>query len=520
MKLLTRMFLIAAALTMIVYVPASLAEVNRLDAPHDSTNAMDCGSCHVPVGTIPAPRNWLSNVVCATCHAAGGVATTATVHAQGDTMMCENCHNPHQHQAGYAHNYLKNEVVLPDGRSKAMAFRDSADFIHEATGVTVPYDGVCETCHTNTSIFRNNASGVHPTTASLGQHAGSDKCTNCHKHDDGFKATRQATLCLSCHTDMVARLDTTRSAYHPILGIGKNSVIAKVESMAAVTNKMLVTPSWWSNASTATPTMTSTSKINCTDCHGDSTASNGLHGLSYTISEGGTTSYPQLKRSYVPGMNQEEGANFDLVADAVCYACHDPYYYRTSASSRPNGYLKNDSIRFSRHNTHVTYNSSNTQERQEACLECHGAHGGPTAAQELTGRVGLVRWSKKYTGRELDANGVMKTGWTQRDSLTNPDSTYRIGSGANTVVGRSALFGYYRLVNKYIPPIAPRTSGLWGQPTRDTAIVNSNGDTIADYIVNYCYVNCHTGKDSLRGTYVNAQSNNHFGRTVVYKRWR
>ncbi|MDK9698591.1 MAG: hypothetical protein OEM52_00375 [bacterium] len=523
----------------------ALSEVNELQAPHDATNAMACASCHVPYNTVPqpVPENWLTTSVCQSCHTSGGVASNMKTHvANADTVWCQTCHDPHMHQTTYPRWYVKNQIITPNSGARPSVIRDSLDLMHGATGVVQPYDGVCETCHTTTPIFRNNASGLHPTTAALMTHEGSDKCTNCHQHKNGFQSSTSANTCFACHSastnsvrdtslhytasNMYSRFDTLRTTSHPVRKLYDNGrfVFAKVEGNAAITTKLLRTPSWFSGTS-----LTSSSMITCTDCHGDSaaTASKGMHGLSYPMMEETTAVALQLRASLRLGMNQEYGPNYDLTGNALCYACHTPEYYRLSASARPTGFMRSDSNRWSRHYSHVVYHNANTQERQENCVTCHGVHGGATTAQDTTfpinrayGRTGLIRWSKQATGL------VFEHGQTGPDSITVPDSTLKTaltGGSPQIATGyKSAAYGYFKFKNKtYDRTIPPLLQTMWN--LRDTAIVNVAGDTIADYYLGFCYVNCHTGKDlpMVAGDTVGTKHpNNHYGRSVSYRIWR
>ena len=54
--------------------------------------------------------------------------------------------------------------------------------------------GICEVCHTDTSVFKNNASGAGGRTG--GHETKLGACVDCHPHTDGFKG---GGSCLSCH---------------------------------------------------------------------------------------------------------------------------------------------------------------------------------------------------------------------------------------------------------------------------------------------------------------------------------
>ncbi len=158
------------------------AEVDDLEPPHDETNGISCPTCHVPFGTAPnpPPDNWVTVNVCWSCHIDGGVAAFENIHpVEADTMWCQDCHNPHEHQTVFPQWYIYEYIDTPNSGRRNLAFIDSTDFIHGSAGYYQPYDGVCEVCHTQTSYHRNNSSGDHT-------HNASSSCIACHLHTDGF----------------------------------------------------------------------------------------------------------------------------------------------------------------------------------------------------------------------------------------------------------------------------------------------------------------------------------------------
>jgi hypothetical protein len=170
--------------------------VDDLEPPDDETNDIACPDCHVPYGTAPdpVPPEWISETVCKSCHVAGGSAPEVDYHMSptyNDTMFCQDCHNPHQHQEVYPHDYIKEVIDTPNSGGRDLAFLDSTDFVHGAAGYYQPYDGVCETCHTQTNHHRNDGS------APAQEHNNSSDCRSCHPHEDGFRPTSGG--CLGCH---------------------------------------------------------------------------------------------------------------------------------------------------------------------------------------------------------------------------------------------------------------------------------------------------------------------------------
>lgn len=182
--------LVATTLMLAIHVGA---QDRDLEGPHDASNLIDCQSCHVPFGVAPSPlpQNWISNMVCRSCHIEGGSATPMDLHRdmQGNELaQCTDCHNPHQHQASFPQDYIRSPLHTPNSGIRPLEWRTATDFLHGPTGANQPYDGICESCHTQTDYHRNNASGDH-------EHNRELSCTTCHQHSRGF----QGGACDSCH---------------------------------------------------------------------------------------------------------------------------------------------------------------------------------------------------------------------------------------------------------------------------------------------------------------------------------
>jgi predicted CXXCH cytochrome family protein len=143
------------------------------------------------------------NALCNECHTVKmhNSANTSTTHGSwGDTFTCLTCHTPHG--TGNLRLVRESITVAPaDIADFEGSFSVSLDTL--ASGVadngladlTDQGFGVCERCHTKTSVFDNagisndgGSDGIH--TAPVGL------CTDCHPHSGGFKPS---TSCLICH---------------------------------------------------------------------------------------------------------------------------------------------------------------------------------------------------------------------------------------------------------------------------------------------------------------------------------
>jgi predicted CxxxxCH...CXXCH cytochrome family protein len=110
-------------------------------------------------------------------------------------MDCLTCHNPHQQEqdningTGYG-KYIR-EYICFDNPVTGLNIEEVIEF-SSATGAGSFADGpthnenVCEMCHTQTNYHRNDGTTV--------AHNDGTKCTDCHPHEEGFKAN-----CGGCH---------------------------------------------------------------------------------------------------------------------------------------------------------------------------------------------------------------------------------------------------------------------------------------------------------------------------------
>jgi len=158
------------------------------DAPHDVIT--DCSLCHDP-GTYVIGAT-IANTKCLGCHDGSQATQVDTHHGDVGTSFpsmsknCIDCHNPMRTQGTNAFHV----------RTTLATFTGS-DFVHGAPN----YDGICETCHTLTQQYRNNASS--PVT----DHNVGSTCTNCHTHNGAFLGVggtppppHDTQACNTCHT--------------------------------------------------------------------------------------------------------------------------------------------------------------------------------------------------------------------------------------------------------------------------------------------------------------------------------
>lgn len=112
-----------------------------------------------------------------------------------NNAMCYDCHSQNTHQGmnclvcHAAHGTsnimaVRENIRIPGGSVRRVAFRAYSGGNSFAGGGGVP-SGVCEVCHTKTSVHKNG--GGRPAHRDGTDYTGSD-CTRCHGHDAGFTA--------------------------------------------------------------------------------------------------------------------------------------------------------------------------------------------------------------------------------------------------------------------------------------------------------------------------------------------
>lgn len=119
----------------------------------------DCGACH----EVHGGPDYYVNMVTTNTHA-GGIVLTNLSFIRGDMDK-----------------YMGGVAVEP------VVFHSTTNF----TYTNAPWNGVCQSCHTNTGWNRNNGSNWN-------HNVGAD-CTTCHGHDSAFAPPAGGSGCLGCH---------------------------------------------------------------------------------------------------------------------------------------------------------------------------------------------------------------------------------------------------------------------------------------------------------------------------------
>lgn len=138
--------------------------------------------------------------LCIDCHALATHSSQMTSAKYGNWAVdCLTCHTPHKtrnialiRESVETPNSGKQTVVFQQN-DKAGGTNPQLSHLGDYSGpLNTPYnDGVCESCHTKTSHYRNDTSGGDHT------HNQTTRCAKCHEHTKGFRGA--GGDCRGCH---------------------------------------------------------------------------------------------------------------------------------------------------------------------------------------------------------------------------------------------------------------------------------------------------------------------------------
>lgn len=198
-----RQIFISIVFIMMVYLPLNVV---ALEPPHDAGNSIGCEDCHAMhkgggmMGGAVIARGTDQEMVCKSCHNPTGQAadfSSIANHGVNNGNMivdCGSCHEPHKPMSPLG--FL--DPVFPEDFNLSLIRTNSTKYIYEALEPAYflerprnfvfdlePYNGICQTCHTETDHFRNTSGAPDQKHDNIGISAGTD-CTICHKHENGF----------------------------------------------------------------------------------------------------------------------------------------------------------------------------------------------------------------------------------------------------------------------------------------------------------------------------------------------
>ncbi len=156
-----------------------------------------CTYCHNLHGGQVVPSN--VEALCLSCHGPGGLSVLkAAVHNVATRITCIGCHDSHKDRQNWLGGTNRKmvgrkldatglaKIATPNSGVRQVVFESRGtdvgepklhSFADSDTDGNAYYDGVCETCHTNTGLHQNNGPSGHNTGRT---------CTVCHTHIRGF----------------------------------------------------------------------------------------------------------------------------------------------------------------------------------------------------------------------------------------------------------------------------------------------------------------------------------------------
>lgn len=315
---------------------------------------------------------------------------------------------------------VQDTIATPSSGNRGVKFFRPTGVNSGADGDST-YDGVCEVCHTATTYFRNSSSGY--STHMLGR-----KCTQCHKHSDGFKFSGGKAH--FTHQNLLTCADGNLGCH----GVAEPPLLADNVNLANTTkcnnchhsSNVATAKSYWDNAGTVGSWSAVAGEATyCGNCHNPTTPGNSqMNGggdqaqdvmgnnstYGYRVTGHGKTSgtYPRMAW-------QATTASGNPAANYACSGCHDltSQHYNNSAKRLKSGFANDNNNTNCRqchdpgtvavaaphmYSTYTAYQASahNTLK----CTDCHDVHGkaGAYAAMTKASKQALCLQSGCHTG--------------------------------------------------------------------------------------------------------------------------
>ncbi|OGW12475.1 MAG: hypothetical protein A3G93_15375 [Nitrospinae bacterium RIFCSPLOWO2_12_FULL_45_22] len=286
-----------------------------------------------------------------------------------------------------------DEITIspPKSGDKSVKFFRDTDPDSFADGV-MPYDGVCEVCHTQTAYHRNNDSGDH-------DHNVGVKCTNCHLHLDGFKGGMgggaHTTHVIEDYGPQISCTDCHGTNNPPMLADGQDlantSVCTNCHSGDGVGNAK-----GYFGDNPGTWVATEGEAGYCGSCHDTSPGKTGAGAPAPNIIGDNSTygvfvtGHGKPSGNYARLSWQDTSATGNPAANKQCGSCHDltSQHFNTATKRLKPGY-ENDNNNSNCNQCHkpggsavaapqwyTTYaDYQNSAHSSNKCSECHNVHG-------------------------------------------------------------------------------------------------------------------------------------------------
>ncbi|MCX6273564.1 MAG: hypothetical protein NTU44_20540, partial [Bacteroidetes bacterium] len=328
---------------------------------------VECNSCHMTHYAASTDGNLLraanNNAVCTSCHIEK--STTVTLDHKG--MGCKACHKTHNTDKSNILMVTSN-LVTPNSGTKPVVFTANTGAGNYADGAG-PYDGICEVCHTSTDHYTNVSGG----NSDARHMPATQKCVNCHPHNNGFSAI---TNCLDCHnvaTDkpgvgpaggrrqIVDNLgnglgtggDFKRTSHHVTGSVPNVSDCIKCHYMGdhmRGTVKLLDPDLGFLNVLAYDPLNKAGVESFCLKCHDADGANGDLTPFSDNVT------VPVIDATMWNASSHKGSSN-------TCLSCHD------------NGHGSNKRVMLGPYNYTANATADPMNEEEGFCLNCHGAAG-------------------------------------------------------------------------------------------------------------------------------------------------
>ena len=184
---------------------------NIVSPPHAMVNNIACHDCHALRDFDEKLRGGELATMCKSCHNPLGSAAEMSdvsnhVVNDGTTVIdCTQCHFPHRpsqstdpHAGGTTAdnlNLIREDfsVYLPEALPVTVFHEKPAHYAFEES--SPPYNGVCQSCHTQTEHHTNDESGDH-------EHYPGSSCVSCHTHSNGFLPSGADSECVGCDSQL------------------------------------------------------------------------------------------------------------------------------------------------------------------------------------------------------------------------------------------------------------------------------------------------------------------------------
>jgi hypothetical protein len=402
--------------------PTSAAPVGHNDA-HDITN---CDTCHAMHGTFSGvPRGTDQETVCKSCHNATEMPGLPEKYLVGmhevtkggpKTIDCGSCHEVHN---GYDFNTVDthidgvtapnlsrirqdtNKYSIEDGTwgpaLQPAIFQTDPD--HFAFGETTgsqsgsPWNGICQTCHTNASMkWHTNAgqaSEANPHDHNKGASPDNPDCMACHSHSEGFPTP----TCQSCHSGPQDNGDGSPSD-------GRRAV-------------------WGEFAQTSHHTVNAIAETgdDCLVCHDQTTHMDGKVDLK-NADTGALIVESASGRFRKANLIETDINNLNT----FCQSCHDSDGAQNEASpSDPFGDGSTGPPEMSLHSNVDFVDDRVEPEFQVGCIQCHEGHGS-TNLKIIDDTSVLIDNSVGLSSPGTTSGPVVFTGTTGTDSYDESDT--------------------------------------------------------------------------------------------------